>query len=444
MKNKKIVKKFFAGVMALSLCLGACLGTSGVAVAAPEDNVRVSLTKELKVASGIQTPEATFTFKFEQSTKGQYTGANDQKNNVETDDASINDVNLKFAKGENNASGKIVKESTNIFANGRYSFPHAGVYKFIVSEIKGNEKVDNGNGEGTMTYDANRYIMFVSVKNDGKGGLTVDNAIVQPEDPENPGEPTGGKKDATPGKDENGNEIPEKPSTEKGDDTNLAGTGNDFRFVNIYTKTTGEDPVTPPVDPGDDVPKASALNVTKTVVGDYADLSQTFNFSIQLTYPTGTPDTTDTNITAYLADKDGKLKENGIITLTAGGTKNSFTLSNGESLVIPKLPAGTTYVVTEAGTANYTGSVIVTSNGTEGDQKTGVKSTDLVADSAIIGEKANSSETTNNLAAVTNTYDDQSSTPTGIIVNNLPYVALLLVAVVGCVVIIAGRKRRAN
>lgn len=434
MKNKKIVKKLFAGVMALSLCLGACLGTSGVAVAAPEDNVRVSLTKELKVASGIQTPEATFTFKFEQSITGQYTGANDQKNNVETDAASINDVNLKFAEGEDNASGKIVKESTNIFANGRYSFPHAGVYKFIVSEIAGNEKVNNGNGEGTMTYDANRYIMFVSVKNDGNGGLTVDNAIVQPEDPENPGEPTGGKKDATPGKDENDNEIPEKPSTEEGDDTNLAGTGNEFTFVNTYTKTTGEEPEEP-IKPGEDDTTASALKVSKTVVGDMADLTQEFSFAITLNYPETAKDVAK-EITAYRVDKDGIVKE----TLEfKEGTANPFKLSDGEYISFKELPAGTTYVVEETGTTNYTGSIITTSNNNPADAEQGKKAETLVASQAVVGEMVDS-----NSAAVTNTYDDQSATPTGIIVNNLPYVALLLVAVVGCVVIFAGRKRRSN
>ena len=63
----------------------------------------------------------------------------------------------------------------------------------------------------------------------------------------------------------------------------------------------------------------------------------------------------------------------------------------------------------------------------------------LVADKAVVGEMVGK-----NNAIVKNTHDDASTTPTGIIVNNLPYVALLLVAVVGCVVIFAGRKRRAN
>lgn len=437
MKNKKIVKKFFAGVMALSLCLGACLGTSGVAVAAPEDNVRVSLTKELKVASGIQTPEATFTFKFEQSTKGQYTGANDQKNNVETDDASINDVNLKFAEGEDNASGKIVKESTNIFAKGRYSFPHAGVYKFIVSEIKGNEIVNNGKGDGTMRYDANRYIMFVSVKNDGKGGLTVNNAIVQPEDPENPGEPTGGKKDATPGKDKNGNEIPENPSTEEGDDTNLAGTGNEFKFVNTYTKTTGgEDPENPVVPDKPDDPSTSALIVKKNVVGDSADLTQKFNFHITLTVPE-TATEAEKTIKAYTVNKDGNVVTNDI-TITSG-VKYDFTLAHDEYLGFKSLPAGTTYVVEEDGSAYYTGSVITTTNEVANLEVTAAPEKLLVSDKAVVGEMVGE-----NKAIVKNTHDDASTTPTGIIVNNLPYVALLLVAVVGCVVIIAGRKRRAN
>lgn len=434
MKNKKIVKKLFAGVMAFSLCLGACLGTSGVAVAAPEDNVRVSLTKELKVASGIQTPDATFTFKFEQSKTGQYTGAGDAKFDVATDDASINDVNLKFAQGEDNASGKIVKESTNIFADGKYNFPHAGVYKFIVSEVAGTEKVDNGNGEGTMTYDANRYIMFVSVKNDGNGGLTVDNVIVQPEDPENPGEPAGAKKDATPGKDENGNEIPEEPSTEDGDDTNLVGTGNDFRFVNTFTKTTGGEDPDPVVPDEPDDPSTSALIVQKNVVGESANLTQMFNFHITLTVPE-TATEAEKTINAYTVDKDGVVVRNDI-TITSG-VKYDFTLAHNEYLGFKSLPAGTTYVVEEDGSENYTGSVITTTNQVADPEVKADKEANLVANKAVVGEKVGE-----NNAIVTNTHDDASTTPTGIIVNNLPYVALILVAIIGCVVVVASRKRR--
>lgn len=433
MKNKKIVKKLFAGVMAFSLCLGACLGTSAVAVAAPEDNATVVLTKELKIANGIQTPETTFTFNFEQSTTGQYTGADDTKYDVATDAAKINPVNLKFTQGEDNASGTIVKESTNIFADGRYEFPHAGVYKFIVSEVQGAEKIDNGKGEGTMTYDTNRYIMFVSVKNDGNGGLTVDNVIVQPEDPENPGEPGGAKQDAGPGTDENGNAIPEEPSTIEGDDTNVAGTGNDFRFVNTYTKVTGGEDPDPVIPDEPDDPTTSALIVQKNVVGDSADLTQKFDFAITLTVPeTAAVET----VTAYTVDKDGKVVESDI-TITSG-EKYEFQLAHNEYLGFKSLPAGTTYDVEETGAANYTGAIVTTTNKVESAQiNAPAKAENVKVEQAVVGEEVG----TNN-AIVTNTHDDESTTPTGIIVNNLPYVALIIVAIIGCVVVVASRKRR--
>lgn len=434
MKNKKIVKKLFAGVMAASLCLGTCLVTSNVAVAAPpEEGAKVSLTKELKVANGIQSPEATFTFNFEQA-DGKYTGEDDQQYDaVSKDDvATIKSINLKFAKGEDNTSGKIVKESTNIVAEDRCTFPHAGVYKFIVSEKEGETTVPNDAGNGTMTYATNRYIMFVSVMNDGNGGLVVDKVIVQPEDPENPGEPTGGKTDGTPGKDENDNVVPEEPTDDKDDDTNLAGTGNEFLFVNTYTKTTGGDTPDPtPDDPDPDDPSTSALIVQKIVEGDRANLAQQFDFYITLTAP---ETATETEVTAYITDKDGKVRENTTINL---GERTHFNLAHNEYLGFKKLPAGTTYVVEENWSENFTGAVITTTNNVAGSEKTGAEKETLVAEKAVVGEMVGQ-----NSAVVTNTFDDASTTPTGIIVNNLPYVALILVAIIGCVVVVASRKRR--
>ncbi len=424
MKNKKIVKKLFAGVMALSLCLGT---TGIVAVAAPEDEAAktttVSLTKELDIADGIQTPKVTFTFNFAQDKGGTYQTKGGKGLPVATTEYALDPVNLMFTSNDEQTDGKIVKESKNILA--KAEFPTAGVYKYTVTEEAGNPSVANDNGEGTMKYDTTTYNMFVVVKNNADGtGTVIDDVIVEKDGEEGEGDV---KVDPTPTTDK------DQDTGNAGDDTNAAanGKGNSFRFVNTYTKTTGGEPI----KPGEDVTTHSALKVSKKVVGDMADLTKEFSFAITLNYPETAKDVAK-KITAYRVGKDGKVKE----TLDfEEGTANSFELSDGEYISFKELPAGTTYVVEETGTTNYTGSIITTSNNNAAAEKKAEKSTNLVASQAVVGEMVDG-----NSAAVTNTYDDQSATPTGIIVNNLPYVALLLVAVVGCVVIFAGRKRRSN
>lgn len=434
MKNKKIVKKLFAGVMALSLCFG----TNMVAFAEPAGDStqapRASLTKELDIAEGIQTPEVTFTFNFVQDKEGSYKTKTGESLPVTSTDYALDSVKLMFTSKDQKTDGKIVKESQNILADA--NFPNAGIYKYTVSETSGKATVENESGEGTMTYDTTTYSMFVVVKNNADGtGTVIDDVIVEKD-----GEEGDAKVDPTPTTDKD----QDTDNADQGDDTNDAATGegNSFRFVNTYTKTTGENPDTP-INPGEEDTTDSALTVSKKVVGDMADLTKEFSFAITLNYPETAKDVAK-EITAYRVGKDGKVKEvlqfeEGVDADVSAAGANTFKLSNGEYLAFKELPAGTTYKVKELGTTNYTGSIITTSNNNAAAEEKAEKSANLVASQAVVGEMVNG-----NSAAVTNTYDDQSATPTGIIVNNLPYVALLLVAVVGCVVIFAGRKRRSN
>ncbi len=159
MKNKKIVKKLFAGVMALSLCFG----TNMVAFAEPAGDStqapRASLTKELDIAEGIQTPEVTFTFNFVQDKAGSYKTQTGESLPVTSTDYALDSVKLMFTSEDQQTDGKIVKESQNILADA--NFPNAGIYKYTVSETSGEATVENESGEGTMTYDTTTYSMFV-------------------------------------------------------------------------------------------------------------------------------------------------------------------------------------------------------------------------------------------------------------------------------------------
>ena len=108
------------------------------------------------------------------------------------------------------------------------------------------------------------------------------------------------------------------------------------------------------------------------------------------------------------------------------GTAFTFKLKHGQKLVLLNLPVGAKYEASETDSKGHTANITVKANGVAGSESatTNVPST-------YIGEAANS-------ALVRN--DKIASTPTGILMNNLPYVILIAIAIAG-IAAVAGRKR---
>jgi pilin isopeptide linkage protein len=176
--------------------------------------------------------------------------------------------------------------------------------------------------------------------------------------------------------------------------------------------------------------KPASFEVSKTVVGDYADKTKGFEYTLTLTQGSVTLGTTSFTAKIY----NGNIPTDNTVTFVFG-TANSFTLKDGQSLKFDNdLPAGTTYTLTETGTPGYTASAVVTENGatptTDQAQNTGDK---LTLTSKLIGEGTNT-------AAFTNTYKDV--TPTGININNSPFVALILISAAALAVFIFLKKFR--
>ena len=107
------------------------------------------------------------------------------------------------------------------------------------------------------------------------------------------------------------------------------------------------------------------------------------------------------------------------------------------------LTTAVTYDLTESGSKGYTASVLV--NGTEGE--TGSLNDPLAIGTGTTTNPALSSAIAivsgTNTAAWTNTYDD-ASVNTGVIMNVLPYIILIVVAVGGFAGYLAMRRRKLN
>ena len=193
-----------------------------------------------------------------------------------------------------------------------------------------------------------------------------------------------------------------------------------FTFTNVYTKKITE--TTDTVN--------GAFNVGKTVTGS-GDTAYAYPIDVTITIDDATLENGAYTLTgsksgAWNFDED---------TLTL---KKTVNLANGEKDVFMTFPAGATVKVEE-----QTGTM---ANLQYADKYDG-KVDGLVTGNYAGGAKMTSTEavyTAKSAAAVTNNLKDSEITPTGILISNLPYIALALVAIGGLVAYVVVRRRQSD
>ena len=192
----------------------------------------------------------------------------------------------------------------------------------------------------------------------------------------------------------------------------------DTMFTNAYTKTaTGSD-------------DGSSLVITKAVDETYGDATYEFSFTLNI----------DGNVTPTSVKKNGTEVDN---------WNGSFKLKAGDKLEVFGLPVGTTYDVTETLDKNndtekkYISSVDVLENNTKNNDKstayveTATKGEGAIVSDALVTEGKNASNYLNTNQKAKE--DDPGNT--GILVSNLPYIALALVAIGGLVAYVVVRRK---
>ena len=160
--------------------------------------------------------------------------------------------------------------------------------------------------------------------------------------------------------------------------------------------------------------KNSSLTISKSTEGMHADKTKDFEFTIKFERAATESDEIDV-YTGIIGEEtvNCKLDE-----------ETTFELHDGESLVFDCLPAGTRYVVKEvAAEDGYTPSIKIVENGVETPGKT-VSERDGISSAAtgtnLVGENENE-------VVFTNTYEDIPLT--GIILNNWPFIILIILAI---------------
>lgn len=174
----------------------------------------------------------------------------------------------------------------------------------------------------------------------------------------------------------------------------------------------------------------ATLTIEKNTTGTYADKTKKFNFEITFTK---SPMSDQTTFTGNIGSEP--------VECTAGIEK-PFTLADGEQLVFHDLPVGTTYVVKElAAKDGYTPSVTVKENQTNTVTNKTVQETEALntlkenGKNNLVGENENK-------VTFTNTYKDVAVT--GIVMNNLPFILLVAVAIVAFVSLAVIKRRRTS
>ena len=412
-KSNRFIKTLLTLALAAVLSLGSLTTAfaAGVPIYGTEANpAQAAITKMLQMPEGTTTPAADFTFVVAKKSMNGSTAAADLAlmPAIAGQTVSFTSTNA----GTTDAAGlKSVPKEVTIPTN----FTAAGVYAYTITETSGTYTIANAFNE-QMTYSGGSYDITFYVEN-GTGGPYVQAIATTIVLTDNPGQTAADKVDATPG------------------GTGVAGDYSKLIFTNTYIKNTGG------ANPTD-----SVLSISKAVAGAYADQTKYFTYDLTVTRAATLP--AGTVYKAYVLDG-----ANTVVTSTnhaaaasiktdagsrpyievVSGTPITVNLKHGEKLSFTDAAVGTKYVAAEQAAADYTPTAALVVNGTALNLS-GTVGTSLSTAERLIGEAANS-------AAFTNTF--KSVTPTGIALDNLPFIMIIVLAagVFAAFIVAKSRKR---
>lgn len=390
MKTFKNKFKLLTGLLVFAMAVFG-IGASNVKADDVPSATEAFVYKTIKMADGTTTPSVDYTYSF--SAK-EYNGATTDLTKVPSVGSTV--VSFSAADtGTSDGTTKTVKKGTEVDLSS-ITFPNAGVYTYTVSEA------DNYAGSEILTDSKETYEMSVYVIN-GENGLEIAGITVL--------QLTDYKGDAT------------NVKVDGSEWQSAEGKGGEFEYTSNYIIT-------------------EELEFQKTTIGDYADLSKKFTFTI---YVKASDLFTDEMLAADYHYK------------VAGGTEQTFNftnglatitgaIANGEKIEFTDLPSGTTYYAVETGIADYTGKNAVVTQGSDG----GVTYTQagISAGNDFTISKDNTASYDfavlegDNSVVVTNEY--KSVELTGLFVEKLPYILLMLGGVAAVGIYINNRRRRGN
>ena len=414
----------------------------------PGKDAPSAITKKLDMPVGTTIPQAVFEFKITPvSVDGEI--YSEALKNMPT----FENVEISYAKGDTEArvlkTGEktisALKESAELTLSMKTEWPGAGIYTYLITEepsgikLEGFEKEEDGYSEAI-------YIIEFWVYDDGAGGYYIKYVNAKTDyyikDVFYPGTDGYLKVDPTPGK------------WEKETTPTISNGYSGVLFTNTYWKSEGGGPTDP--KPGEE-----SFQVTKKVTGHGSeDLKATkyFDFDVKVIQPDLIVKPQTYN--AYVRDADGNIvtgtnnysgtdPDTGLFEVKSG-TMITVRLKDGETLVFVDLHVGATVEVEEKSDADFIPSYKHNFNGTtpadfeefKGNAANidfGFPRADSAKGKADPGDHI-IPEGNGTKADFTNTRSN--TIPTGLNVDDLPYIVMIGLAAAGLAGFVILKTRR--
>ena len=388
---KSIKKKIIASALAVTLLGGAFMPKANAADATEEQIWKdLKITKILnKVEKGVTTPDAEFEFSFTPKTENA-----PAIGNVKIGYTAADDTDSDQAEAGIQVEKTVGVDLSNI------QWTESGIYEYELEEVipnNGIKDMDYGyllNRRGKFTKPGERGYYPYKIKfkvEEIEGNLEVTGIVVSQQD---------GKIIRKLNYDDN-----------KG-----------LKFKNYYDKKDGNPP-TP--GGGTNITEADKKGFAFKKIVDsqnQADLDKSFDFAVKVDKAVGSNLTNDNEVKYYVVDKDGNPREE---KTAAYGTEFTVSLKNNERVVFSDVILGSKVSVTEKDSKGLTPSIkpaFFEKDDASSSNKTVV---------GFIGDQEGG-----NFAEFTN-----KNTPlTGILIDNLPYIALVVVAGFGIFFFVKNRK----
>lgn len=342
---------------------------------------------------GVATPAETFTFKFAKHSFNKDTTKTNDLPDIQGKSAVFGATMTNDADAT--TTGKQIVKLTDDVLNG-VTFPKAGQYTYTVTETAGSK--------AGMTYSKATYLVSLLVGANDKGNFVVKSIEIKKE------------------KDDKGVDVTNPQKTPYKPGTGDNGEGNEFVFNNHYDPKAGnKNPDGKEIKEDD----KKGFVLRKEVAGEKANFSENFKFKITAKKPEGSHSDAKTFKYKVVTNGVAGQEETGTY-----GTAFDVVLKHADKVVFSDVLLGTTVTAEETVDGGYTkdikdGSKINGQKVTVENLKTGLP----------IGDNADG-----NFVNFVNT----QQTATGILMNNLPFIALVLAAGVGIFFFVKNKKEDEN
>ena len=402
----------------------------------PDSPVPAVITKNLRMPTGTNTPDAEFIFAARALNKDGRTDADTLAGMP-----SLNENNLKVTYSTSDVMGEesedvlsLRRETQNILAGVTFDTLGAGIYEYEITESQASSILNIAPEDHHLFLSTARYILAIYVDNHPvREGETYVFGVGARRIEEIDGETVETKVNMLPG-------------------------GGGMMFVNSFVKQN--DPKNPEPDIIKEDPEnpdewewgeGVAFTVSNTVTGPFANLNLHFVYTITMEGPDIHPDFEWPDYyRAYVVENGAVIdpEKNAASGLIGGPDGNgnryimvnplgdtTFTLTHGQTLVFVDTPVGSKYNITQAAQTDYIPSYTITTNSVTGEKEEREVGQSITTGWQRIEEPANSAD-------FVNTRDNVI--PAGLTLANLPFTMMIVLGLGGLVayIVLGARRRR--